>query len=126
MCDSWDPRNASCSGKKWVCKACTYENWPRAMKCAICCSPKNYNPYFDSRRPHDIYEVSVGFIHFTTGLLSFLTILFASCQLFRVIFSLIFLSFPCFSLCIMGHSFTTSFLFLHLPSPKLNLPLYCK
>jgi hypothetical protein len=44
--------------RKWVCKACTYENWPRALKCAICCHPKNYNIFLDPHRPHDIYEVS--------------------------------------------------------------------
>lgn len=85
MCDSWDTssgaagnngtstggtgggNNTSSSGptattcdlsRKWVCKACTYENWPRASKCAICCHPKNYNIFLDPHRPHDIYEVS--------------------------------------------------------------------
>lgn len=88
MCDSWDTssgaagnhgsgggggNNSSSSGgggsagdrscdlsRKWVCKACTYENWPRASKCAICCHPKNYNIFLDPHRPHDIYEVSTG------------------------------------------------------------------
>ena len=45
--------------RKWVCKACTYENWPRAVKCAICCHPKNYNIFVDPHRPRDIYEVGL-------------------------------------------------------------------
>jgi len=61
MVDSWDESSsrASCgsSSKKWVCKACTYENWPRASRCAICCHPKNYNPFMDTKKQQDIYEV---------------------------------------------------------------------
>ncbi|KAK3595311.1 hypothetical protein CHS0354_004463 [Potamilus streckersoni] len=25
---------------KWVCKACTYENWPKSQKCVICSTPR--------------------------------------------------------------------------------------
>ncbi|XP_066936372.1 ubiquitin thioesterase ZRANB1-like [Clytia hemisphaerica] len=28
-------------GHKWLCVKCTYENWPKAFKCAICQHPKN-------------------------------------------------------------------------------------
>ena len=28
-------------GYKWMCLKCTYENWPKAIKCAICQHPKN-------------------------------------------------------------------------------------
>ncbi|XP_038046166.1 ubiquitin thioesterase ZRANB1-like [Patiria miniata] len=29
-------RNLGQNVKKWACPACTYENWPRAKKCALC------------------------------------------------------------------------------------------
>ncbi|XP_071793206.1 ubiquitin thioesterase zranb1-like [Asterias amurensis] len=29
-------RNISQNVKKWACPACTYENWPKAKKCALC------------------------------------------------------------------------------------------
>lgn len=30
-------------GYKWICLKCTYENWPKALKCALCQHPKNKN-----------------------------------------------------------------------------------
>lgn len=30
-------------GNKWICLKCTYENWPKAVKCAICQHSKNKN-----------------------------------------------------------------------------------
>ena len=30
-------------GYKWLCLKCTYENWPKAIKCALCQHPKNKN-----------------------------------------------------------------------------------
>ena len=30
--------------KKWKCHQCTYENWPRAMKCIMCQSPRRRTP----------------------------------------------------------------------------------
>ena len=35
---------ASSLAKKWKCSSCTYENWPRSIKCAICRSTKNRTP----------------------------------------------------------------------------------
>ena len=36
--------SASSLGKKWKCSACTYENWGRSIKCAICRAAKNRTP----------------------------------------------------------------------------------
>lgn len=30
--------------KKWKCHQCTYENWPRAVKCVMCQSPRRRTP----------------------------------------------------------------------------------
>ena len=30
--------------KKWKCQQCTYENWPRAVKCIMCQSPRRRTP----------------------------------------------------------------------------------
>ena len=30
--------------KKWKCHQCTYENWPRAVKCIMCQSPRRRTP----------------------------------------------------------------------------------
>ena len=30
--------------KKWKCQRCTYENWPRAIKCTMCSGPKVRTP----------------------------------------------------------------------------------
>lgn len=30
-------------GYKWICTKCTYENWPKALKCALCQHLKNKN-----------------------------------------------------------------------------------
>jgi len=49
---------SSSSSKKWTCAACTYENWPRATRCAICYHPKNYKPYLDPAGTQDIYEIA--------------------------------------------------------------------
>lgn len=35
---------ASVENKKWKCQRCTYENWPRALKCTMCQGPKNRTP----------------------------------------------------------------------------------
>ena len=39
--------------KKWSCNACTYENWPRAVRCAMCQLTKDFNP----KGSRNIYEV---------------------------------------------------------------------
>lgn len=39
--------------KKWSCNACTYENWPRAVRCAMCQVTKDFNP----KGSRNIYEV---------------------------------------------------------------------
>ncbi|UYV75778.1 ZRANB1 [Cordylochernes scorpioides] len=28
------------AAEKWACQSCTYENWPKALKCTLCCTPK--------------------------------------------------------------------------------------
>ncbi|XP_068625576.1 ubiquitin thioesterase trabid-like isoform X2 [Battus philenor] len=39
------PAGAS-SGSKWACATCTYENWPRALKCAMCgATPAAHNAH---------------------------------------------------------------------------------
>lgn len=30
--------------RKWKCQHCTYENWPRTLKCTMCLRPKNRTP----------------------------------------------------------------------------------
>ena len=35
---------ASGDNKKWKCQRCTYENWPRALKCTMCLGPKSRTP----------------------------------------------------------------------------------
>ena len=30
------PLSSACTPKKWICQACTYENWPRSKNCVIC------------------------------------------------------------------------------------------
>jgi ubiquitin thioesterase ZRANB1 len=34
------PVNASMPATKWSCRACTYDNWPRAQRCVICGLPR--------------------------------------------------------------------------------------
>lgn len=29
------------NNQKWSCHICTYENWPKAVKCIMCCTMKN-------------------------------------------------------------------------------------
>lgn len=35
-------RSAGTAGK-WYCSACTYENWPRSLKCSMCLHPRETN-----------------------------------------------------------------------------------
>ena len=34
------PPLATCTSKKWICQACTYENWPKSISCVICGSQR--------------------------------------------------------------------------------------
>lgn len=36
------PRSSSTVGK-WSCSVCTYENWPKALKCSMCLHPRETN-----------------------------------------------------------------------------------
>ena len=38
---------------KWVCQRCTYENWPKALKCVICHHQKNRNFKDDSLKNNE-------------------------------------------------------------------------
>lgn len=33
----------SASGGKWFCSVCTYENWPKSLKCSMCLHPRETN-----------------------------------------------------------------------------------
>ena len=34
------PPLSTCTSKKWICQACTYENWPKSKSCVICGSQR--------------------------------------------------------------------------------------
>lgn len=34
---------SSASGGKWFCSVCTYENWPKSLKCSMCLHPRETN-----------------------------------------------------------------------------------
>lgn len=34
---------SSASSGKWFCSACTYENWPKSLKCSMCLHPRETN-----------------------------------------------------------------------------------
>lgn len=34
---------SSVSGGKWFCSVCTYENWPKSLKCSMCLHPRETN-----------------------------------------------------------------------------------
>lgn len=34
---------SSASGGKWYCSVCTYENWPKSLKCSMCLHPRETN-----------------------------------------------------------------------------------
>ncbi|KAL1380149.1 hypothetical protein pipiens_014415 [Culex pipiens pipiens] len=36
-------RSSSASGGKWFCSVCTYENWPKSIKCSMCLHPRETN-----------------------------------------------------------------------------------
>lgn len=36
------PRSSTTAGK-WSCSVCTYENWPKALKCSMCLHPRETN-----------------------------------------------------------------------------------
>uniref|UniRef100_T1IIP4 ubiquitinyl hydrolase 1 n=1 Tax=Strigamia maritima TaxID=126957 RepID=T1IIP4_STRMM len=36
---------------KWVCSACTYENWPKSLKCVICRTSRLISPVSDPTSP---------------------------------------------------------------------------
>ncbi|XP_015911224.1 ubiquitin thioesterase Zranb1 isoform X2 [Parasteatoda tepidariorum] len=42
---------------KWTCSACTFENWPKSLKCTICLSPKQAN-VISQEDSQDIYMIA--------------------------------------------------------------------
>lgn len=46
--------------EKWACSYCTYENWPKSIKCTICLSPRPQHLISDVAHPseRDIYKMA--------------------------------------------------------------------
>ncbi|KAF8767344.1 Ubiquitin thioesterase Zranb1 like protein [Argiope bruennichi] len=42
---------------KWTCSMCTFENWPKSIKCTICRSPKQ-SQIITQDKPQDIYMMA--------------------------------------------------------------------
>ncbi|CAH2059750.1 unnamed protein product, partial [Iphiclides podalirius] len=37
---------------KWACSTCTFENWPRSLKCAMCGTAPHHNQHNQHNQPH--------------------------------------------------------------------------